>query len=337
MTDRPNPCIAIVIPYYQRDTGLLQQCVRSILDQDATVDYRIIVVDDESPVPADAELAELLPAADGRINIIRQTNAGPGAARNRGLDNVPPGTRYVAFLDSDDQWTGPFLADAVYALEQGYDLFIGNSARTGFDKTRFEWNASPALNILAENHQLIDAAREIYEYQGDFFDLLVRRSNIIGPTTMAYNFERFPAIRFNPTLFNGQDRLFKLTLGQHLQRIAFSPRVYAYEGEGVNIFDKSQWGSTGSIRLLSSYIRLSKCIIDEIDLTAEQRKYVQRHLAATRRSFSASILHLLKRRVPVDWRLVMTTFREDPATAALFLPSMVRAVAGRFSSGTGKP
>ncbi len=322
MNDRTTPSIAIVIPYYQRERGLLRQCVQSILDQDGPRDFLVIVVDDSSPVPAQEELAELLPAADDRLLLIHQPNAGPGAARNKGLDNVPPGTRFVTFLDSDDQWTGPFLADAVCALEQGYDLFIGNSTRTGIDRTRFEWDASDALNIRAAEHPSVDAARDIYEYRGNFFDLLVRRSSIIGPTTLAYRFDRFPSVRFNPALFNGQDRLFKLTLGQHLQRVAFSPRLYAEEGEGVNIFDKSQWGSPTSLRLLSSYIRLSKCILAEIALSPAQRRHVANHLADSRRSFTASTLHLLKQRTPLDWRTIFATLREDPATAAAFLPTL---------------
>ena len=202
---QPIPDIAVVIPYYQKEAGLLSQCVGSILAQAGEVDFRIIVVDDESPVPADQELAEILPTAGERIQIIQQKNAGPGAARNTGLDNVPQGTAYVTFLDSDDQWTGPFLSDAVVALGRGYDLFMGNSTRIGSETTRFQWDKDPELNIRPEMHKAIDPDRQLFEYQGDFFDLLIHRSNIIGPTTMAYRFDRFPTVRFDPTIYNGQD------------------------------------------------------------------------------------------------------------------------------------
>lgn len=146
------PVIAVIIPFFQREPGLLAQCVRSILDQPDAPSYRIIVVDDGSPIAAEAELAELVPVAGDRLRIIRQTNAGPGAARNRGLDEVPPGTRYVAFLDSDDTWRGPFLADAVHALDRGYELFFGNSTRVGKQGTRFDWDRLPELNIRAAEH-----------------------------------------------------------------------------------------------------------------------------------------------------------------------------------------
>jgi len=106
-------------------------------------------------------------------------------------------------------------------------------------------------------------------------------------------------------------------------RVAFSPKVYAYEGEGVNIFDKFQWGSEGSLRLLASYIRLSRTILTDIRLDPEQRAFVRGQLASSRRSFAASIVHLAWRRKRVDWARVRATFREDPATAALFVPNVL--------------
>ena len=120
--------IAIIVPYFQREPGLLRQCVQSVLDTRGWVRVRILVVDDGSPRPAEEEIGDLVDAET--VTIIQQENAGPAAARNTGLDyagDVP----FVTFLDSDDQWTGPFLQDAVRALEQGYDLFVGDSKRGG--------------------------------------------------------------------------------------------------------------------------------------------------------------------------------------------------------------
>ncbi|MFP4683122.1 MAG: glycosyltransferase family 2 protein [Ectothiorhodospira sp.] len=328
MTQTP-PQIAIVIPYYQRRAGLLRQCVHSVLEQPGDIRFRIIVVDDGSPVPAAAEVAPLLPRAGDRIQVVLQPNAGPGAARNTGLDHVPAGTPLVTFLDSDDQWTGPFLEDAVAALGHGHDLFIGNSTRTGQGKTRFEWGADQGLDLQAARHPILDPERGIHEYHGDFFDLLVRRTSLIGPTTFAYRFEKFPQVRFDPDIYNGQDRLFKLTLGQHLEGVAFSPRIYAREGEGVNIFDRSQWGSEGSIRLSASYIRLARTVLTTIRLNPEQRAFVQGQLADARHSLVANVLHLLKRRRSVNWTWVLSALREDPTSAALVPVQLWRILRNR--------
>lgn len=329
MADTHSP-IAVIIPYYQRERGLLRQCIQSVLAQKGRVDARVLVVDDASPVPAQDEVGDLAAESGGVITIIAQANAGPAAARNTGLDHVSADTPFVAFLDSDDQWTGPFLSDAVAALGRGYDLFFGNTRRGRRARPRFDWHDDPRWRLRGDDHPRFDGERDLHEFGGDFFDFLVHRTDIISATAMAYRFDRFPALRFRTGLFQGEDRLFKLQLGKQLEKAAFSPKMYADEGEGVNVFDKSGWGTEGSLRLASNYIALGKIILDEIPLNHEQRAHIRRQLAGSRHFFAASLLHLLRHRAPVDWRRVRTTFRDDPATAALLLPNLARIAGSRL-------
>jgi len=333
MADTHSP-IAVIIPYYQRERGLLRQCIQSVLAQKGRVDARVLVVDDASPVPAREEIADLAADSGGAIRIITQTNAGPAAARNTGLDHVPPDTPFVAFLDSDDQWTGPFLPDAVAALGKGYDLFFGNTRR-GSEQPRFEWHDDSRWRLRASDHRQFDRERDLHEFRGDFFDFLVHRTNVISATAMAYRFDRSPALRFRTSLFQGEDRLFKLQLGQRLHSVAFSPKIYADEGLGVNVFDKSGWGTGGSLQLASNYTALGKIILEEIPLNHDQRAHIRRQLAGSRHFFAASLLHLLRHRREVDWAQVRTTFRDDPATAALLLPNLARIVGGRLLGREG--
>lgn len=53
---------------------------------------------------------------DDRLQIITQANAGPGAARNRGVQESHG--QYVAFLDADDEWMPDFLARAIEIFSQ---------------------------------------------------------------------------------------------------------------------------------------------------------------------------------------------------------------------------
>lgn len=286
------------------------------------------MVDDESPVPAREEVGDIAAGRVGKVTIIRQRNAGPAAARNTGLDHVPAATPYVAFLDSDDYWTRPFLSDAVHALYQGYDLFFGNTRWGRNQLSRFEWGSEPVWNLRAEGHLLIDQSRDLYQFKGDFFDSLIHRSSIISTSAMAYRFDRFATLRFDTRLFNGQDRLFKLMLGQTVCKVAFSPKIYADEGDGVGIFGNAGWGTEASLRFTSNYIALSKLILNELILSPGQRAYIRRQLMDARRSFAADLLHLLRHRKPVDWEQVHATACRDPAAVALFLPNVVR-IAGR--------
>ena len=94
--------ITVIIPYYQRTPGILAKALASIAaQQDSPLPVHVIVVDDASPVPAAAEIADI-EGPPYTLQVIVQPNGGPGAARNTGLDNAPKETKYIAFLDSDD-------------------------------------------------------------------------------------------------------------------------------------------------------------------------------------------------------------------------------------------
>lgn len=85
---------AIVIPAYN-DRDTIAGAVGSALEQ--TMATEIIVVDDGS-TDETAETAESL--ADERVRVLRQANAGPGAARNTGA--AAAAASHLIFLDADD-------------------------------------------------------------------------------------------------------------------------------------------------------------------------------------------------------------------------------------------
>lgn len=126
MPDLHDSQVAVIIPFYQKAQGILTKAIASALNQVDFGNITIIVVDDASPVSARSELADVMTAHPGKIRILEQPNAGPAAARNKGLDNVPQGTQYVAFLDSDDEWIDTHLANATAALGSGYDFYFSD-------------------------------------------------------------------------------------------------------------------------------------------------------------------------------------------------------------------
>ena len=91
----PDPVFSVVIPVYNREQSV-GEAIHSILSQRFR-SFEIIVVDDGS---TDGTLNAL--RQFGRLKVIQQSNAGPGAARNAGV--AAAAGRYVAFLDSDDIW-----------------------------------------------------------------------------------------------------------------------------------------------------------------------------------------------------------------------------------------
>ncbi len=317
--------LAVVIPYFQRTPGLLAQCVRSVLSQVSPFDVRVVVTDDESPVPAEPELRAAF-GDNQRITLVKQKNAGPGAARNSCLDHLPPSTEFVALLDSDDAWLPGFLDCAARALRDDVDLFFADSQRFGQELSRFNWHDDESLNLRGAPHAVVDRELGIYRFTGDFFDFLIRRSNILSSSSMIYRLNAAPDLRFDTTLFNGQDRLFKLRLGWRARAAVFSTRVYCREGEGVNIFDSAVWGSRKAQRLCASYISLHTMILQEFELNPAQRRYVRRQLSSLREQFLRNSLHLLRSGDGVDWPLVRETYRRDWTLAACAPLDMARAL-----------
>lgn len=116
------PFFSTVIPSFNR-AALIAKTLDSVLAQDFA-DNEIIVVDDGS---TDGTLDVLAGYAD-RIRVVRQPNAGPGAARNLGV-SVATGT-YVAFLDSDDLWFPWTLATYKTVIDQcdGPSIVTGTHA-----------------------------------------------------------------------------------------------------------------------------------------------------------------------------------------------------------------
>lgn len=76
---------------------LLRRTLATVFAQ-RFADYEVVVVDDGSSDRTRAYLASL----GARVRALTQDHAGPGAARNRGIEAARG--EYVAFLDSDDLW-----------------------------------------------------------------------------------------------------------------------------------------------------------------------------------------------------------------------------------------
>jgi glycosyltransferase involved in cell wall biosynthesis len=109
---------------------LLARAVRSVLAQTYT-GWELIVVDDASTDDTPEVVAGF---ADPRIRYRRnQRSLGPSGARNAGILAAGP-TRYLAFLDDDDEWTPRKLERQLALFREGPpDLMVVGCDRTEFD------------------------------------------------------------------------------------------------------------------------------------------------------------------------------------------------------------
>ncbi|KEF42971.1 MAG: hypothetical protein ER33_03635 [Cyanobium sp. CACIAM 14] len=98
---RPAPVaglVSTILPVHNR-SGLLREAVASVLEQDHRP-IEIVIVDDGSSDDTAAVADALAAAHPQTIRVLHQSNGGPGAARQAGLDLCRG--EFVQFLDSDD-------------------------------------------------------------------------------------------------------------------------------------------------------------------------------------------------------------------------------------------
>lgn len=103
------PLVSVIIPTFNRQR-IIGAAVRSALDQ-TYPRLEVIVVDDGST----DDTAGVLHSFGDAIRVIRQENAGPSAARNRGVACARG--EIIAFLDSDDAWLPTKIARQVGVME----------------------------------------------------------------------------------------------------------------------------------------------------------------------------------------------------------------------------
>jgi glycosyltransferase involved in cell wall biosynthesis len=156
---------------------------------------RILVIDDGSEPPAVA------PAAGG-AELLRQRNAGPGAARNRGLE--ASGAPWAFFLDDDDLLRPEGLA-AMLELAERLGAVGAVAARIERSAGGDRLKAAPAEWAGRALPHSGDVMRPTVLFNGS--GILVRRS-AGAATGSARAAKGAGALRFDPGLFVVEDRDF---------------------------------------------------------------------------------------------------------------------------------
>ncbi|PJE94256.1 glycosyl transferase family A [Streptomyces carminius] len=137
------PRLSIIVPIYNVEE-YLPACLDSLAKQTLR-DIEVVMVDDGSPDGSAAVAAEYA-ARDQRFKLVRKENAGLGAARNTGIENVSPESEFLAFVDSDDLIPPDAYRLMVASLDEtGSDFATGNVQHIKSTKV---WQ-SPMHRILA--------------------------------------------------------------------------------------------------------------------------------------------------------------------------------------------
>lgn len=125
-----NSLVSVIIPVFNR-ANLLVEAVDSVFQQ--TYPYiEIIIVNDGSTDHTGAVAEDLRNDSEVPISVLHQGNSGPGAARQRGLEQACGD--YIQFLDSDDLLLPGKFSAQVEALQSRPECGIsyGPSAQDNY-------------------------------------------------------------------------------------------------------------------------------------------------------------------------------------------------------------
>lgn len=100
MSDSTNPLVSVITPAYNAER-FIGETIESVLKQ-TYKNWEMIIVDDKS-TDNTVNIVKSYAERDSRIKLIElEENSGSAIARNTAMDHA--NGRYLAFLDSDDQW-----------------------------------------------------------------------------------------------------------------------------------------------------------------------------------------------------------------------------------------
>ena len=144
-----QPFFSIVIPTYNRPERLAN-CLKAIAELDYQGDrFEVIVVDDGSKTPLDSVVT---PVQDKiQVKLLRQANAGPAAARNRGASEARG--EFIAFTDDDCQPLPDWLNQFASSLATAPQAMIGGKT----------------INALADN-PFSTASQELIDYLYEYYN-----------------------------------------------------------------------------------------------------------------------------------------------------------------------
>jgi succinoglycan biosynthesis protein ExoW len=276
--------LGVVIPFFQRQSGLLRTAVESIVAQSVVASgecsIQVAIVDDSSPVSALQELEGYQAPAGVEIKVHRQPNGGAGAARNAAIDMLDASCEVVAFLDSDDAWAPNHLERALKGLAAGADFYFCNALR-GEDEPSQNADAPEWFgNALVP----IDGSADLFLYIGAS-DLAIVNGLVPTTSTIVHRCKGSGGPRFPSGYFRfGEDQCYCLRFLAGQGQVAYSAAVEVQCGRGVNIFAGNAPGSESARLCLMDEIAYRREALATLALSPLAEQHVRRKLVEARQA-----------------------------------------------------
>lgn len=137
-----SPTFSVIVPTFARPWHL-DRCLASLARQDHD-SFEVIVVDDGSPESLDDVVARHQKRA--AVTLIRQENAGPAAARNRGVEGSSGA--FLAFTDDDCRPHRNWLSELETVLRAESGALVGGQTVNRLTRNPFSEASQVIMEIV---------------------------------------------------------------------------------------------------------------------------------------------------------------------------------------------
>ncbi|MGI6395227.1 MAG: glycosyltransferase family 2 protein [bacterium] len=164
------PLISAIIPVFNRPL-VVKRAIDSVLKQ-SFKDFEIVVVDDGST----DETPSVLKSYGSLIKVVTTENRGVSAARNKAVEKSSG--KYIALLDSDDEWKKDKLSKQInhliqnnYRITQTEEIWIRDGKFKNKTKKYIKPVGDiflPSLDICTVSPSTVMMEKSLYEEYGGF-------------------------------------------------------------------------------------------------------------------------------------------------------------------------
>lgn len=267
--------VSIIIPVYNAEK-YLEKCIQSACSQTYS-ELEIICVDDGSS-DLSAKILDDCKSKDSRIKVIRQSNHGESAARNRGLGAATGD--YIGFMDCDD-WIEPEMYEnLVREIEgEGADIAISGWYSEEEGKSTLIKNEKKVDGKVFSGEKLLR-----YLYERDSYRSFAYMWDKLYKREILTDGDGCP-ILFDEGLRLGGDVLFLGRVALNVRKAVYTDKAFYHyrqrpdSGCHTNDLDKRKDWLAAYLKLIDIY---EKKKIDE-QITGLLKRFLVYHSANTAR------------------------------------------------------
>ena len=244
-----NVSVSVIIPFYNR-SSTIKRALESVIAQSHT-DWECLVVDDGSTEKDKNNLIRIVDEiGDPRIRLEHlRENRGGGAARNRGIEAASG--KFIAFLDSDDEWMKNKLLVQVK-----------------------EAQANPGCLLSCQSHVLHDSGQGVLPQNlsipPSVSDYLFVRNGWLQTSSFFIRREDLGDIRFDESLPRHQDYDFLF----RLEEIGIGPRIVPQALVKVHWEDLESSGRSNNVEISMHFLKSRKAQFTRTAASCFKVKYI---------------------------------------------------------------